>query len=685
MKKVILLLSCLLIAVTSVQSQAVFTGDDLRLKVTKILLKKDLQIFADELAKTKGNDVDSLLVRLDVFRRTGQAERIRQTLVQLSEASDLPPASERKWILDIVRPKISRDLSAYRFYYEHIVADDGYYHTNSFIGLWQSEGSEEELDSWLTKRSVVGNSWFTIRLERMLKRRTAQPILDELAAQVRQIPGDKQALLDYLSTVKHAQEYSSGLNRYLNASTDPKKDKHYETFENETNWLGDVFSLPGASENHDFGASVDQVNPSLAIKYYLESLAKPVTPQEVRLLAQKYPIHSNGPPRNIDWEKQLRYWTKQKLAAAYQRTSQAALAQPLIEELVTSKGDDIFTTEMYRLAGAVQSGSGARVVESKVLQDEATRSKSIEYWGQRVDYYEGRGESERVVQTFSDALANLPPQNRGWFAQRIGYSCQYRLRAKEDFEQLKPRLTQILLTEFEKVGADADSAIKIIKAASKDACDLSEFIEAIFIKRRDVLVPLFEKNAEWFGGESNILIELLADKRLSAEQKSFYFSELEKIASRGSLERRLRLAYVFGEIKEHPRRITLLHSYLKQASQNPANKAARESAARSLFDSYVETADWQSAEKLLLGNQDSFLPNWGNYLERLAICAGQQDSPKDAVRIWLKAVNFNGHSPFGLINLAETPAKPLLREYYVQMKRQDPSSSVPDAALKILR
>src|SRR5688500_9474853 len=144
MRKTILLLSLFLVAVISAESQTILTIEELQLKVNKLLLKKDLIAFADELAQSKEGGVDSLLLRLEVFGRVGQPERIRQTIIQLSKAPDLPPLSGRDWILQILRQKISRDLPAQRIYYERLVEDDGYYSTNSFIQLWQSGGDEKE-------------------------------------------------------------------------------------------------------------------------------------------------------------------------------------------------------------------------------------------------------------------------------------------------------------------------------------------------------------------------------------------------------------------------------------------------------------------------------------------------------------------------------------------------------------
>jgi hypothetical protein len=672
MRKIILLLSLFLVAVISAESQTIVTIEELQLKVNKLLLKKDLKAFADELAQSKEAGVDSLLLRLEVFGRAEQKERIRQTIIQLSEAPDLPPIPQRDWILQIIRRKISRDLPAQRIYYERLVEDDGYYSTNPFIQLWESEGDEKELDIWLAKKSIVGTSWFQIKLEHRLKVSTAQPIFDELAARVRQSPNDKTALNNYLYAVRHAQEYSL--------------DKQKRLFDHETNWLGDIFQARNASEAYDFGVMFDSVNPALAIKYYEQSLNTSMTAQEIRAFEEKHRISSSiGRTPLVDWNKQMRYWTKEKLAAAYQRTEQAHLAQPLIEQLIISKNDDILSGKNFQLAGMVQSGSGARTVEAKILQDAGTRSNSAEYWMERLSYYQGRGESELMVKAFGEALAQSPAEAKERFINWFENSCGYSLRSDKQFEQLKSQLGEILLNEFNRTPVDSELAFEIVRTASEDGFNLKNFDELIFIRRRDVLPAIFEKRLKWGTKERDILRSVFRNERLSPNQKTFYLAKHEEMALRGPLGRILGLDELFKEIEEDSRRIPLILDYLRRAPRNAENEAFRRQATRSLFEAYIQTGKWQMAEKLLLEQQAVFLQNWGHWLERLAICAARQNASPDALRIWLKAVNFSGHSVFGLTNLADTPAKPQIREYYQQMKQRAPNSPIPDAALKILR
>ena len=229
-----ILLLCILILTSAVStfSQTPTTPEALQLKVNKILLKKSLPSFVSELSRSKASGVNDLLLRLDVYKRAGEKKAIRQVVIELSAAADLPPLSDRKWVLEIVRRNLEQDLAALRLYYEKLTPDDGYYPANGFINLWQTEGDEKELEVWLAKRVSIWNSWFTINLERRLRKNEAQPILNEMAARVRTDPDNKQIFNEYIGVVKHAREFT------YREKPNP--------FENETNWLGDIFLPEGA-------------------------------------------------------------------------------------------------------------------------------------------------------------------------------------------------------------------------------------------------------------------------------------------------------------------------------------------------------------------------------------------------------------------------------------------------------
>jgi hypothetical protein len=104
-----------------------------------------------------------------------------------------------------------------------------------------------------------------------------------------------------------------------------------------------------------------------------------------------------------------------------------------------------------------------------------------------------------------------------------------------------------------------------------------------------------------------------------------------------------------------------------------------------LFTAYLGKGDWQAAEKLMLKGED--LSGWApmNGLFRVSLVAARAGAIGDAVRLWRANANLDRGQLYGLDQLAATKAKEPLREMYVQMKKQDPLSSVPDKALIILQ
>ncbi len=663
MKKSFGLLIIPVILASSVASQTVTTPEDLYLKVNKILLNKDLRSFSDELAENHSDKVEANLLSLDVFARLKQHERIKNAVIRLSEANDLPPVANRGWLLEIVRRAVGNDVNARRLYYERLTEDDGYYHTSAFIRDWEQAGDTAALDAWLSKRVIPPSSWFRINLERNIKSKTVQPIFDGLAAKVRNNPQDREALANYVSAIRIGQEHEASRNQ--------------NAFETETDWLHEVYVPNTAREAYDLGVLFESVNPRLAIKYYQDSLKRPVTEEEANTVLRSF-VTAVPTRRKLDGEKQLRYWTKERLAAAFQRTGQSSLAQPIMEELLAQSSDVAGRTD-YALAGAVQSGSGARAVESKVLQDEATRSTSIAYWQERIEYYKGRGEPMQMIEAFREALNRIPHGEKRWFINYFETSSRWSIVADETkVKSLKNRLEQILLEEFNATPAGSEVSLAIAKLATEDGFNLEELQAALFVRRTDIFPKLFGVKANW---DAWLIRRVLGDKRLSSDSKQFFLTELERVAAKGPPELGLLLADIMKETGDYARSIPLIIGFLKYKPAGKDDNERRNFAWKALFDSYIASGRWQLAEKLLDEHQAEFLASWGNRLEQLAICAARQNARDDALRIWLKAVNFVGHSVHGLRNLADTPAKEMIRDHYLRMKASGRDLAIAEAAL----
>lgn len=665
----IALLSFLLVILVSLNSgqQPI---ENISLKVNKMLLKKDLKVLAAEMAASPATDVESILMRMDVFRRTGDTAGMRDYLLRLPDAPDLPKDGERKkWILGFVLGFVRQDLALYRFYYEKLGPDDDFQQAESFVSFWEREGEPKELDAWLSQRAVKGTAWYTADLDRRLRHDNAQPVLDSLAENVRNDRTNAHALSEYIGTVAHAQEYTAR--------------SHSGRYDNETNWLESFLQPQGAVAAYNAGEMLMRVNPRLAIKYFLQSLANQMTTQEVAAFEDRYKVTSSiSRNEQRNWEKQLRYWTKEKLASAYQTTGQSVLAQPLVEELVATKGDDIWLKEINSLAGAVQSGSGARTVESGVVQEEATKFQSEVYWRERIEYYIGRKEGAAVVDSFSNALKKIPSESRSSLISWFAYWYRHHLNEMENSAVLKERLGEILLEQFNSVKPDSDFALKVVEAGCPSGLGIDGLMRELFVRRRDVFAQIMSnrKNNE----RDDLIRYILRPEGRVAEHREYYLDQLERIVADEAPGHLRRMVDVFRYLEEYRRSIPLLQRYLSRLSPKKENEIDRSGAILELFNSYNNIGQWQNAEKLMNENQSLFLNDLGRHLRFLALTAARSDAAEDAFRLWLRSVNFTGHSVDVLYDINNTSTKPLLIEFYRKMKKEDPNSVIADNALKFL-
>jgi hypothetical protein len=72
-------------------------------------------------------------------------------------------------------------------------------------------------------------------------------------------------------------------------------------------------------------------------------------------------------------------------------------------------------------------------------------------------------------------------------------------------------------------------------------------------------------------------------------------------------------------------------------------------------------------------------------LATVAVAAGKRDATDDAIRLWRLSANLDRRDLSNLNRLAQTSARPELRKLYLQMKKEDPESFIPEVALRLLQ
>jgi hypothetical protein len=173
-------------------------------------------------------------------------------------------------------------------------------------------------------------------------------------------------------------------------------------------------------------------------------------------------------------------------------------------------------------------------------------------------------------------------------------------------------------------------------------------------------------------------------EEVAADLKQTIWSSLESLVREPGSTRAYFLANAMKRSDEWQRALPLLRGYIQHAL--PTNwEGYKPDAIASLFTAYCRTKQWRTAERYLMANKESFWHGLANRLAEVAIVAAQQNAIDDAMRLWRMSTNLDGRNFDNLRELALTKARPQLVAMYLQMKKDDPSSAIPDLALRILQ
>lgn len=631
-------------------------------KVERLLLKRDVGELANELARRKPATGEDLLINLSVYARAGHRVRVRETLREISKIYSSSP--NRDQIFRVAQRAVSGgDLATRKIYYEQF-AVGGDNNVSSFMDLWRIEGDVRELENWLKVRAENNETWWQqlVALKKSLG--TENEIADELERKIRENPSDFALVQKYLQTVSTWYPTQIG----------PVNTEYHR----DVSWLADVVGKDSAYESYELGMIFQTNFPSAAIKLYEKSLSLAFTQNDAKLLFERAFGHAQIAPDIKNPEKQLRVWTKRELAETYQKTNQPTLAQPIIEDLTTIDMSDIQPENPFALAGAVQASSGQRVVESKILQDEAANENLPAYWINRVSYYGGRKEPDLVWQTFERALGKFSYQPNDLKNSLPRVQILYYLKAfganyKED------EVREILRREFIEARTNKDAAYLFHLA--RIISDEFEDLNNEFFVNSNLLPQILADREKWRDEEQFVIENAMDSEKWNKQKREAVWEQLSNLARRDIRNR----AYSLTEAMESENRkaIPLLEECLKIAPKENEGDLNfdRGDVERSLFDVYLAVGDWQKAEKMFV---QGFRYN-GSEPGRIAVAAAKNGRIADALRLWKVNANLDRRNLSNLEELAKTDAKPPLREFYSQMKKTDALTDASDRALLALK
>jgi hypothetical protein len=231
--------------------------------------------------------------------------------------------------------------------------------------------------------------------------------------------------------------------------------------------------------------------------------------------------------------------------------------------------------------------------------------------------------------------------------------------------------------EFARVQPEHPYAFAIAELLVQNEFQLDEFRESLLRKQPDLLVRLLSSRPEWDSSEQILIEGFITGDGITREEKERALSQLEKLVKDPASDSAYYLASAMLSAGVHQRAIPLLLAHLKRTGDYLT--------LLGLVSAYSGAGDWQAAEKALFAHKDMPELSLPAQLGNIAVTAANQGATDQALRFWLLKAKLNRNDLDGLEWIARTKARAQLREFYVQMKKDDPRSSTPDAALQLLR
>lgn len=688
---------------------------DIENEINKTLLKKDLRQAIKEAENSSASDLKSLLLRLMLYRRAADFEKVALTARQIIGRPDFQKNynQTREFLEAALKSEHFKDIETLRIFLQKADFNGDIYGRFVKLCLANKEACDiRGFDAWLAQKASEAekssNGYYSAEFEwtsRQIGWRK-QFGLDEkelttrFSENVRNNPADLEAALQYL--------------QYFNSSADLQ-------------WLAENFSSKQAYDYYELGERIGRLQNSLlpqtsnestpprrvAVRFLLKSLETPFNEKDVPLIHSYRLRYVSIAPNIKNYEKQLRFWTKTALAENYKNIGEAQNAQPIVEELMKLDKSDILSSTPSYLAGMVQDASGARAVEAEILRQQALRQDSYEYWQERVTYYYGRNEPELMFSSYMQAFATVPfdPVNGDLKGMRIFFIRRFADFAESKFGQNSNKAVSedwspedkrrhqfwkdaenFLRSEFEKNKSNIKYSYELGQIIAEN--DFDNLADEIISKNPEIL-PNAAKS-DLLMGYDRLLDVFLKSENVSQLKKDAVFDELLKIADRTDVKK----AWVIFELfcQEEPRKyhakiVPLLEKKLAKSLEfvktyKPTDEEDGDFSrlpnkyGESLFHIYLAANDRKSAEKLLADGYYSY--NYG--INALVENAARNGAFDEAAQYWKTKANLNRQDLEGLSSLKRFPTLAQnLREFYAQMKTAEPNSPIPDAALQILK
>lgn len=615
-------------------------------KLEEALLKYDLTLLANQLAaKPLASDSPTeLAFRIRVYIRAGHFSRLEQALPEIQRIKNHTGLFRDALtdLIDFGEIRLAQKLIELE---PSLTPETG--RVTRFFDLMMENSSLPEIDAWLAARVKLEPAWFEHHFDFLLHHGSVEPLLVQLRLNVEQHPEDWFRAFKYTYYAQRAQSMDS------------------------FDWMATVCRPVLAVDCYKLATLVQG---TAARRYFLEmALNRPFTPVDEDRMKSNYSII----PKDVDWEQLFEATVKKEMAEIHLLDKQPEKAQQLMEEAARLTPRGIPLQDLGATAGRTQSVSGKRVIEQSILENEAAYRKEPRYWIERAHYYYGRKEYKLVDETIEKALAQFPLnkkniENRN--RQQIAYLSFWWLEQSESKGKMSPQVNQ-WIKEFESAPADHGYAIFLFRQLERYLKDPDKY----WVLPNGRMWQIFALDSTCTSNEYNEIEDQL--KKARPDQQEVMCSLLERIAKDGDISKQHGVCTALCGARLYKRAIPLLKRLIKTS---PPDSWSLTDAHRLLWDCYLNTGDWKSAELIAF-----HFPKYTGLFERnlaaITVLAARNQDLDEALRLWARKDNLNRLELTALPDLIRLGMGNHLLRYYQQMKLADPESVIPDKVLLLLQ
>ena len=616
--------------------------------------RRDIAEIVGEVMASRPKTGFEAMFKLNVLMRAGMNEAAKEAVVQLGQLCPMledHPACRIYYQAcdDFENWEVARRLV--EVYAERISQLSL---ENRLLKHWLESGrSVDEIDQWLAEMPAGHDGfWVKERLRFNQLHGRGEKLRRELAEHVRENPMDIEGALVFLDALIYAR--------------DGQEDRW------DLSWVAGTIQPKLATQAEQIARRLERLRWWEAASWFFKrAITTPMGDAEVERYGSGFQMHMS-----LDMLRALfGVHAREALAKCLVEMGQGAEAQKWMVEAADIRKEHKLRMNAL-LAGNVQSASGARAIEQRIQEQEDESQDDPEYWRRRAAYYRGRKEPAKEEEALRKALSLTEPkplpERRG-----KGYT-DIRSWVLSDYvrflERQKREAEAVSLLRNELVESPPESE------SSHRAARLLGYNFYQYVKVDDDLLWMWlGGRTKWEHTEERLLWRML--ERADRDEVEGHLSRAEELAEAQDPSRACALGWIMNRMGFAQRSIPLLENAVEAAG----DEQLKERAHFALFESYLDTHDWMSAERIFPeARMRLTLEEQGDWYARIAVAAAVMNEKEDAMRIWRVSANANPARVAYVDQLARNGLSEEVAGFYRELAKRLPGSDAPGRAMRIL-